>query len=81
MDVRIVSATHRDLAADVQTGRFRQDLYYRLNVIEIVIPPLRERREDLPALCTTLLARISQESGMPVPRLNEAALQAIASHP
>ena len=81
VDVRIVSATHRDLAADVQTGRFRQDLYYRLNVIEIVIPPLRERREDLPALCTTLLARISQESGMPVPRLNEAALQAIASHP
>jgi two-component system response regulator PilR (NtrC family) len=81
VDVRIVSATHRDLAADVQTGRFRQDLYYRLNVIEIVIPPLRERREDLPALCATLLARISQESGMPVPRLNEAALQAIASHP
>jgi two-component system response regulator PilR (NtrC family) len=69
------------LAADVQAGRFRQDLYYRLNVIEIVIPPLRERREDLPALCATLLARISQESGMPVPRLNDAALQAIASHP
>ncbi|MBP8140744.1 MAG: sigma-54-dependent Fis family transcriptional regulator [Acidovorax sp.] len=81
VDVRIVSATHRDLAADVQAGRFRQDLYYRLNVIEIVIPPLRERREDLPALCATLLARISQESGMPVPRLNDAALQAIASHP
>lgn len=81
VDVRIVSATHRDLAADVQSGRFRQDLYYRLNVIEIVIPPLRERREDLPALCTALLARIAQESGMPVPPLTERALGAIAAHP
>ncbi|ODS66805.1 MAG: sigma-54-dependent Fis family transcriptional regulator [Acidovorax sp. SCN 65-108] len=81
VDVRIVSATHRDLAADVQSGRFRQDLYYRLNVIEIVIPPLRERREDLPVLCDALLARIAQESGMPVPSLTEHALQAIAAHP
>jgi two-component system response regulator PilR (NtrC family) len=81
VDVRIVSATHRDLAADVQSGRFRQDLYYRLNVIEIVIPPLRERREDLPALCTSLLKRISQDSGMPVPALTARALDAIAAHP
>ena len=66
VDVRIVSATHKDLAADVQAGRFRQDLYYRLNVIEILVPPLRERREDLPALCEALLARIAQESGMPL---------------
>ena len=81
VDVRIVSATHRDLAADVQSGRFRQDLYYRLNVIEIVIPPLRERREDLPALCAALLSRIAQESGMPVPAMTERALSAIAAHP
>ena len=81
VDVRIVSATHRDLAADVQAGRFRQDLYYRLNVIEIVIPPLRERREDLPALCAALLSRIAQESGMPVPAITERALTAIAAHP
>ena len=80
-DVRIVSATHRDLAADVQAGRFRQDLYYRLNVIELLIPPLRERREDLPALCEALLQRIGQESGMPVPRLSAAALECIAQHP
>jgi two-component system response regulator PilR (NtrC family) len=59
VDVRIVSATHKDLAAEVQAGRFRQDLYYRLNVIEIIVPPLRERREDLPALCHALLARIA----------------------
>ncbi|HQQ69350.1 MAG TPA: sigma-54 dependent transcriptional regulator [Alicycliphilus sp.] len=81
VDVRIVSATHRDLAADVQAGRFRQDLYYRLNVIELLIPPLRERREDLPALCEALLKRIAQESGSAVPRLSEQALQRIAQHP
>lgn len=81
VDVRIVSATHRDLAADVQAGRFRQDLYYRLNVIEIVIPPLRERREDLPELCRALLARIAQESGTPTPALTERALSVIAAHP
>jgi two-component system response regulator PilR (NtrC family) len=69
VDVRIVSATHRDLATDVQGGRFRQDLFYRLNVIEIVVPPLRERREDLPALCEALLARIAQDSGMTPPKL------------
>ena len=81
VDVRIVSATHRDLAADVQSGRFRQDLYYRLNVIEIVIPALRERREDLPALCAALLARIARDAGTPVPRLSDAALQQIIQHP
>lgn len=81
VDVRIVSATHRDLAADVQSGRFRQDLYYRLNVIEIVIPPLRERLDDLPALCAALLERIAKESGMQAPALTPAALAAIASHP
>lgn len=81
VDVRIVSATHRDLAADVHTGRFRQDLYYRLNVIEIVVPPLRERLEDLPALCTALLARIAQESGIVAPALTPAALATLASHP
>src|SRR3569623_457556 len=68
VDVRIVSATHRDLGADVQAGRFRQDLFYRLNDIEIMVPPLRERRDDLPALCDALLARIAQESAMPTPQ-------------
>ena len=80
VDVRIVSATHRDLAEEVQAGRFRQDLYYRLNVIEIVIPPLRERREDLPALCAALLSRIAKESGLAAPALTPEALDAIATH-
>ena len=80
VDVRIVSATHKDLAAEVQAGNFRQDLYYRLNVIEVLIPPLRERREDLPALCKALLQRIEQDSGVPVPELTDKALQRIAMH-
>jgi two-component system response regulator PilR (NtrC family) len=81
VDVRIVSATHKDLAADVQGGRFRQDLFYRLNVIEILVPPLRERREDLPALCEALLARIAQEAGMTPPRLSAQVLEQLQTHP
>ena len=81
VDVRIVSATHKDLAADVLAGRFRQDLYYRLNVIEILVPPLRERRSDLPALCEALLARIAQESAMPLPVLSPSVLAQLCAHP
>jgi two-component system response regulator PilR (NtrC family) len=81
VDVRIVSATHKNLADEVQAGRFRQDLYYRLNVIEIDIPPLRERREDLPALCDALLQRIAAESGLPVPPLSAVARSQLAQHP
>ena len=67
VDVRIVSATHRDLAAQVQAGQFRQDLFYRLNVIEIALPALRERRGDLPDLCRALLAKLAHESGLHTP--------------
>jgi two-component system response regulator PilR (NtrC family) len=81
VDVRIVSATHKDLGADVLAGRFRQDLFYRLNVIEIVVPPLRERREDLPMLCEALLARIAQEAGMNAPQLSVQVLQQLQAHP
>jgi two-component system response regulator PilR (NtrC family) len=70
VNVRILSATHKDLAAEVQAGRFRQDLYYRLNVIRIVVPPLRERMGDLPAICEAVLRRIAADAGVdPVPRL------------
>ncbi len=81
VDVRIVSATHKDLPAEVAAGRFRQDLFYRINVIDIVIPPLRERSEDLPALCTALLTRIAQESDLPVPTLSAQAMAQLAQHP
>jgi len=81
VDVRIVSATHKDLQQETAAGRFRQDLYYRLNVIDLLIPPLRERREDLPALCEAILTRIAQDSGVGVPRLAPHALQKLAQLP
>jgi two-component system response regulator PilR (NtrC family) len=81
VDVRIVSATHKDLAAEVQAGRFRQDLYYRLNVIDIHIPALRQRREDLPALCEALLARIAGESGLPVHTITHEQIALLANNP
>lgn len=81
VDVRIVSATHRNLATDVQAGRFRQDLYYRLNVIELQLPALRERREDLPLLCQTLLERIAADNGIPTPSLSARLLDQLSSHP
>ena len=75
VDVRIVSATHKELETEVETGRFRQDLFYRLNVIVINVPPLRERQEDLPALCEALLARICHDSGLSVPVLSQQVLE------
>ena len=81
VDVRIVSATHKDLVREVHSGSFRQDLYYRLNVIEIVVPPLRERREDLPALCDALLERIARESGTIAPVMSPDALRLLLCHP
>jgi two-component system response regulator PilR (NtrC family) len=81
MNVRIVSATHKDLAAEVQAGRFRQDLFYRLNVIEIKVPPLRERLVDLPAIADALLARIAREAGVyPPPRLAPDARALLARY-
>ncbi|WP_439113657.1 sigma-54-dependent transcriptional regulator [Hydrogenophaga sp.] len=74
VDVRLVSATHRDLAALVHSGDFRQDLFYRLNVIELRTPALRERREDLPELAHALLQRICTEAGLQVPALSSASL-------
>jgi len=64
VNVRIVSATHRDLGAEVQGGRFRQDLFYRLNVIRIVVPPLRERLADVPAICRAVIERIARDAGV-----------------
>jgi DNA-binding NtrC family response regulator len=75
VDVRIVSATHRDLIADVKTGRFREDLFYRLHVFPVSIPPLRRRPEDIPELARHFLARIAAEEGK---RVNGIAADAIA---
>ncbi|MEO6661661.1 MAG: sigma-54 dependent transcriptional regulator [Rubrivivax sp.] len=81
VNVRIVSATHKDLAAEVQAGRFRQDLYYRLNVICILVPPLRERLSDLPAICEAALRRIAHDAGVPgLPTLSPQALQQLERH-
>jgi two-component system response regulator PilR (NtrC family) len=79
VDVRIVSATHKDLPAEVSAGRFRQDLFYRLNVIDIDIPPLRERPEDLPALCKALLGRIAKDSNLPERQVPASTIARLAS--
>jgi two-component system, NtrC family, response regulator PilR len=82
VNVRLISATHKDLAAEVQTGRFRQDLYYRLNVIQIRVPALRERLSDLEPISRALLERIAREAGVkPVPRLTREALARLATYP
>ncbi len=81
VDVRIISATHRNLASDVQAGRFRQDLFYRLNVIDVHLPALRERREDLPLLCTHLLAAMAEESGLPAQTARPALLEHLQTLP
>jgi two-component system response regulator PilR (NtrC family) len=81
VDIRLVSATHKDLVAEVAAQNFRQDLYYRLNVIDLHLPPLRERRDDLEALCQALVTRICDETGSDVPRLSADLLQQLQTLP
>ncbi len=79
-DVRVVAATHRDLEAEVARGRYRADLYYRLRVIEIVVPPLRDRLEDLPALVARFLEQLAARLGREPKPVSEGALARLARH-
>src|SRR6202035_286108 len=81
VDFRLVAATNRDLEKEVADGRFREDLYYRLKVVTLRIPPLRERPADLPALAEHLLAVFSQERGRPTIRITPEALEVLSRYP
>jgi len=80
VDVRILAATNRDLQAEVAAGRFREDLYFRLNVLEISIPPLRERMDDLPLLTTRLLKRLGEKNNKSIRELSPAFIEALSRY-
>jgi two-component system response regulator PilR (NtrC family) len=80
VNVRILSATHKDLAIEVEANRFRQDLFYRINVIELKVPALRERKDDIPMLANHILNRIATECGVSGAKLTPAAIQCLQNH-
>ncbi|HET7825606.1 MAG TPA: sigma-54 dependent transcriptional regulator [Anaeromyxobacter sp.] len=81
VDVRVVASTHRDLAEEVRAGRFREDLFYRLNVVQLRLPPLRERPEDVKVLARHFLDRYAVRFGVPSLRVPDALLDRLAAHP
>ena len=81
VDVRILAATNRDLRALVDAGRFREDLFYRLNVVSVEIPPLRDRRTDVPTLAAFFLKRYAEENGKAIDGFDEDALEQLENHP
>jgi two-component system response regulator PilR (NtrC family) len=80
VDVRIICATNQSLAGMVEAGRFRRDLYYRLNVVDLTMPPLRECREDIPVIAAHILQRLSAQSGVAPPRLSAPALEELMAY-
>jgi two-component system nitrogen regulation response regulator NtrX len=80
VDVRVLSATARNLSDEIAAGRFREDLYYRLNVVPVRIPPLRERREDIPELANHFLTRFAAERRIPPPVFSDEAVAALQAH-
>lgn len=80
VDVRIVAATNRDLKREVEAGHFREDLYYRLSVFPVHIPPLRERREDIPKLALHFITQSARRMNRRVPRITQAVLNQLAAH-
>jgi DNA-binding NtrC family response regulator len=80
VDVRVIAATHRDLPKAVAEGRFREDLYFRLNVVPIEVPPLRERREDVALMAEHFIAQFCRELGRPAARLHPDALRVMLDY-
>ncbi|SMF96452.1 PAS domain S-box-containing protein [Methylomagnum ishizawai] len=81
VDVRLIAATHRDLAREVAAGRFREDLYYRLNVFPLHLPPLRERRDDLPPLVESFVEEFAKAMGKPIEAVAKSSLKALLNYP
>jgi formate hydrogenlyase transcriptional activator len=81
VDVRVIAATNRNLSVAIEEGRFREDLFYRLNVFPIDVPPLRQRAEDIPLLVRYLIARYARETGKSIRRVNKQALHRLQSYP
>ena len=80
LDVRVISATNRNLAQEVEEGRFRRDLYYRLNVVEVEVPPLRERREDIPLLVRNFVRKYAAEMDRDIDSVSDAAMQTLMAY-
>src|SRR3546814_17787339 len=80
VDVRILSSTHNDLSQLVNEGKFRHDLFYRINVIELKVPPLRERRDDIPDLAAAILSRLASDNNEPARSLTSGAVGALQTY-